>query len=523
MTELAVDFGSELPASWTVAAIKEVVEISPKLDVSKLNDDHLVHFVPMAAVAEDFGGLDSSLLRPMREVRKGYTAFSEGDVLFAKITPCMENGKGAIVPKLPHIHAFGSTEFHVLRPGGAIADKWLAYYISQPDFRRVARQNMTGTAGQLRVPATWLSSAGLPLPPRAEQTRIVEKLEELLSGLDAGVAELKAAQRKLAQYRQSLLKAAMEGALTVDWRATHGKPQETGAELLRRILSGRRARWEQKQLAKFAEQGKTPAKGWQAKYPEPTTPKVDDLSTLPDGWTWANVDQLSPDDLANGRSGPTAEVGATVLRLTAVRGGKIDLSEWKYGAWSEEEAKPFAVTEGDLLVVRGNGSLALVGRAGLVGKVPDQVAYPDTLIRLRTIETVVRSAWMSLNWNSELSRNHLEKRARTSAGIYKISQPDIVSVRVPVPPLAEQDRILAEFDTHMKQIGSVEAALDAALKQATAQRKNLLKAAFAGHLVPQDPSDEPANELLARLRATREADGSGGKTIKRGRKAKETA
>lgn len=92
-----------------------------------------------------------------------------------------------------------------------------------------------------------------------------------------------------------------------------------------------------------------------------------------------------------------------------------------------------------------------------------------------------------------------------------------------MPPLAEQDRILAEFDTHMKQIGSVEAALDAALKQATAQRKNLLKAAFAGHLVPQDPSDEPANELLARLRATREADGSGGKTIKRGRKAKETA
>jgi len=90
----------------------------------------------------------------------------------------------------------------------------------------------------------------LPLPPRAEQTRVVEKLEELLSDLDAGVAELKAAQRKLAQYRQSLLKAAVEGALTADWRAAHGQPQETGAELLQRILSERRARWEQKQLAK---------------------------------------------------------------------------------------------------------------------------------------------------------------------------------------------------------------------------------------------------------------------------------
>src|SRR5690606_2617850 len=115
-----------------------------------------------------------------------------------------------------------------------------------------------------------------------------------------------------------------------------------------------------------------------------------------------------PDDLANGRSVPTGEAGARVLRLTAVRGGKIDLSEWKYGTWSEEEAKHFAVAEGDLLVVRGNGSLALVGRAGLVGPVQDQVAYPDTLIRVRTIEAIVRPAWVSLVWDSDWSRRHLE-------------------------------------------------------------------------------------------------------------------
>ena len=92
------------------------------------------------------------------------------------------------------------------------------------------------------------------LPPSAEQTRILEKLEELLTGLDAGVAELKAAQKKLAQYRQSLLKAAVEGALTAEWR-TVNKPAETGAQLLERILQERRARWEAKQLAKFKEQG----------------------------------------------------------------------------------------------------------------------------------------------------------------------------------------------------------------------------------------------------------------------------
>ena len=103
-------------------------------------------------------------------------------------------------------------------------------------------------------------SLSLPLPPRAEQTRIVAKLEELLSDLDAGVAELKVAQKKLAQYRQSLLKAAVDGSLTAEWRAQN-PPTETGAQLLERILAERRARWEAKQLAKFKEQGKDAAQG----------------------------------------------------------------------------------------------------------------------------------------------------------------------------------------------------------------------------------------------------------------------
>jgi type I restriction enzyme S subunit len=121
-----------------------------------------------------------------------------------------------------------------------------------------------------------------------EQTRIVAKLEELLSDLDAGVAELKAAQKKLAQYRQSLLKAAVEGALTAEWRAKN-TPTETGAQLLERILTERRARWEAKQLAKFKEQGKTPPKDWQKKYPEPVQPDTTDLPELPEGWVWITL------------------------------------------------------------------------------------------------------------------------------------------------------------------------------------------------------------------------------------------
>jgi type I restriction enzyme S subunit len=503
-----------LPYSWSHAPIEAVAEVNPR-SFSPLPgaDSVAVHFVPMTAVTEEFGGIDVSRQRPLGEVRKGYTSFTAGDVLFAKITPCMENGKVALVPTLPNHIAYGSTEFHVLRAGDAVEPKWLAYFLSQKAFREFARQNMTGSAGQMRVPTNWLCANQLPVAPRAEQTRIVEKLEELLSDLDAGVAELKAAQKKLALYRQSLLKAAVEGALTADWRAertARGEPVETGADLLARILTERRARWEARQRAKFSEQGKTPPKGWQDKYSEPVQPDTANFPTLPEGWVWASVDQLSPDDLANGRSVPSANSGPKVLRLTAIRDGCVDLDEHKCGDWSESEARQFWVTGGDLLIARGNGSLSLVGRMGWVGETSASIAYPDTMIRLRVLDAVVAPSWINLVWNAHIVRSHIERRARTSAGIYKISQPDITSTPIPVPPAHEQRCIEELFAQHAETLHAVELALATGLKQSAAQRKNLLKAAFSGQLVPQDPNDEPASALLARIRAEREARAGSG-------------
>lgn len=492
-----------LPNTWTRARIDEVCTVNGRAFSLVESAASLPGaFVPMAAVAEEFGGIDISAVRPLAEVRKGYTSFVEGDVLFAKITPCMENGKVAVVPPLSQHIGFGSTEFHVLRSNGAVVPKWLAYYLSQLEFRRAARQGMTGSAGQLRVQSGWLSGATLPVAPLAEQQRILFSVEEVLSELDAGVAELRLAQAKLTQYRQSLLKAAVEGDLTAEWRASN-PPQETGAELLACILRERRARWEARQLERFRRQARMAPSDWQTAYPEPASADHSALPTLPDGWTWATVEQLSPDDLANGRSVPTAEQGAKVLRLTAVRRGYIDLDEYKHGEWTAEEAEPFYVQQDDLLIVRGNGSLSLVGRAGLVPRVVDPMAYPDTLIRLRTLGAVVRPAWLAAAWDSKRTRDHMERRARTSAGIYKISQPDIVSVTVAVPPLAEQDEALMRLASSMEQLDAMQAAIGQSLKMAAAQRQNILRAAFSGQLVPQDPNDEPASMLLARIRAQR--------------------
>jgi type I restriction enzyme, S subunit len=210
-----------------------------------------------------------------------------GALVFAKIGEALRLNRRALVarPALIDNNLMGLSA-----SPQALAKDYLFWYSIITKFDTDARASV--------VPSIRKSDVGtlkIPLPPLTEQTRIVEKLEELLSDLDAGVAELKAAQKKLTQYRQSLLKAAVEGALTAEWRK-HNRTAESGAQLLERILKERRARWQAKQLAKFNEQGKSAPKDWQDKYPEPVKPDTTDLPQLPEGWVWASVEQIASDE-----------------------------------------------------------------------------------------------------------------------------------------------------------------------------------------------------------------------------------
>lgn len=164
------------PALRTVP-LGEVCEINPRLPKAHgLQDDSEIGFVPMAAVDEVTGTIGQRLTRRFAEVRKGYTPFAEDDVLFAKITPCMENGKVAIARDLPGGRGFGSTEFHVLRAGEAVLPEWVYYFVRQQRFRNAAGRSFTGTAGQQRVPAAHMAGAAIPVPELAHQRRMVEAL-----------------------------------------------------------------------------------------------------------------------------------------------------------------------------------------------------------------------------------------------------------------------------------------------------------------------------------------------------------
>ncbi|MBI3326067.1 MAG: N-6 DNA methylase [Nitrospinae bacterium] len=142
-----------------------------------------VTFVPMTAVDEETGTIIAPDVRPLFEVRRGYTYFAEDDVIWAKITPCMQNGKAAIARDLENGLGFGSTEFHVLRPGGQVIPEWVFYYVRRPSFRKEATHHFTGSVGQQRVPVSFLENYEIPVPPLAEQRRIVERIEEIASRL----------------------------------------------------------------------------------------------------------------------------------------------------------------------------------------------------------------------------------------------------------------------------------------------------------------------------------------------------
>ena len=360
----------------------------------------------------------------------------------------------------------------------------------------------------------------VPLPPVKEQTRIVEKLEELLSDLDAGVAELKAAQKKLAQYRQSLLKAAVEGALTAEWRQQH-PPAETGAQLLQRILAERRARWEARQLAKFKEQGKTPPKDWQKKYPAPVQPDTSGLPELPRGWVWASVDELC-DSVRNGLSKTpnTEQRGFPIFKINAVRPMAVNFEAVKHIEVAESEAADYWVEAGDVLATRYNGSIDLLGVFAMVQDVPQRTLHPDKIIRMKPVTGVGLGAWMEVCGNVGASREHLVSRVKTTAGQTGISGDDLKKTPIPLPPANEQAAAIELLNDRLGGIKDLSQPTELALKQSTAQRQNILRAAFAGQLVPQDTADEPANVLLERIRAERATAG----TIQRkarGRQAKE--
>ncbi|PZR74987.1 MAG: hypothetical protein DLM73_06320 [Chthoniobacterales bacterium] len=318
------------------------------------------------------------------------------------------------------------------------------------------------------VSAKEIEDCTFPLPSLEEQREIVAEIEKQFTRLEAGVAALRRVQANLKRYRAAVLKAACEGKL-VPTEAKLAKAEnrkfESGEELLARILTERRKNWTGR-----------------GKYKEPATPDTAGLQSLPEGWKWASVEQMLTEPLCNGVSvkGSDNPPGVRALRLSAMSSSGFDYWDARYLPLENSDVDDLWIQEGDFFMSRGNGSLHLVGRGTSAQKPPHPTIFPDTMIRLRLTGAVRKSGWLRILWPSWIIRSQIETRVKTTAGIYKIAQPQVEGMVVPLPPLAEETRVVAEVERRLSEVKKVESLVTVNLQRASRLRQSILQRAFRG-------------------------------------------
>lgn len=484
--ELKIRGDGSVSNQWRSVPLSEICDINPRLGKTALPEDGLFAFVPMAAVGAANGRIDVSSNRPYAEVKKGFTPFQTGDVLFAKITPCMENGKIAVVPRLENHYGFGSTEFHVLRPKNVIDARYLYYFVSRQDFRKEAARHMTGAVGQKRVPTDFIKQSIIPLPPTIEdQQRIVSEIEKQLSRLDEAVASLKRIQANLKRYKAAVLKAAVEGKLTEQWRKEHPNV-EPAEKLLKRILAERRAKWEAEELAKMKAKGSVGAKyaspdSWKKKYKEPAGPDTANLPELPAGWVWVALEIVADvvDPHPSHRTPAFMENGVPYVGMGDItENGKIDLLKARKisNVVLEEHRERYVLKSGDFIF----------GKIGTIGKpvklsTPFIYALSANLILVQPKDETVCPHYCFSFMASPLMDLIIKKESKaTTQSAFGIQKVRIVSF--PLPPLSEQQAISEEINRRLSVTEEIETTIETNLKRAERLRQTILQQAFSGRI-----------------------------------------
>jgi type I restriction enzyme, S subunit len=338
----------------------------------------------------------------------------------------------------------------------------------------------------------------VPVPPLKEQRRIVETFEELISDLNAAVTALERVREKLDVYRASVLKAAAQGALTAEWRKQN-PCVEPASDLLGRILTERRRLWEQEQLRKFKEKGQQPPKGWKTKYKEPAAPNTTDLPALPEKWCWTTVEQISTKVVDGVHKKPNYVSSGipfvTVKNLTA--GPGISFQNLNY-VTPEDHAqfiKRADPQRGDILVSKD-------GTLGVIRVIETDVEF-SIFVTVALVKPVMLE--MSNFLGVALSSPQVQAQmVPKGSGLVHIHLEDLREDCLPLAPMAEQEVIVEMVEDQASVIDHLEADLEAKLYNAQGLRKAILRHAFTGKLVLQDPSGEPASELLKRIAAERE-------------------
>ncbi|WP_074827017.1 restriction endonuclease subunit S [Paracoccus sanguinis] len=472
-----------------------------------------VRLIQLADIADShFINKSSRFLTREKADELNCTFLKKGDLLVARMPDPL--GRCCIFPLDGEERFVTVVDVCAIRLGSAaIERRYLMRAINSPEVRGKISALQSGSTRK-RISRGNLATVPIPIPPLNEQRRIVEKIEAMFDEIDKGVESLQTARTTLGLHRQSLLKSAFEGRLTADWRAKNADILEAPENLLARIQAERDTRYKaaldawQDALAKWradGEKGKKPAK---PKRPKDFigSAKIPSGATVPVPAEWL-IPAMS--DLGQTTGGLTKNqkrnalpLKAKYLRVANVYSNRLELDEIMEIGVTEEELLKTSLIAGDLLFVEGNGSIEQIGRVAIWdGSIPN-MTHQNHLIRFSS-DGILSSRFALYFMMSPVGRKLIEAQASSTSGLHTLSISKIEGLPVPVCSPAEQTEIVRILDEKLEAADALEAEIDAALTRANALRQSILKKAFSGQLVPQDPDDEPAPALLERIKTDR--------------------
>ena len=515
----------KLPATWCWSRLVDIGEINPKNEAA---NDSLVSFIPMSGIPQMHMGKLVMESRPWEQIKKGFPHFANGDVVLAKITPCFENGKAAVIAALANGIGAGTTELHVVRPlQGLVEPAYIYIFLRSPYFAVAGQGSMTGTAGQKRLPTEYFATRAFPLPPAAEQKRIVAKVDELMALCD----KLEAQQQRREKYCKltrdtvftKLAIARTSDEVRVAWHRVEAaalllldspesiesykgaildlavsgllldrseQSDTTGVELLRDIAE-RRTAW----TRTAQDQELKEALGMQKKVrtQHATAPQA----KLPEHWAWGSLLKISQAVVdCHNKTAPYVATGIHLIRTTDIRNGRMDLrytrkvSADTYAYWSRR----MAPQAGDVFFTRE----APMGEAAIVPE-GETVCLGQRSMLIRLFPKLFNNRFLLYVMYSPSFQARMMEAA-IGMTVKHLRVGGVEDLMVPVPPKQEQDRIVAIVDALFSHCDRLMAQL--ARKEATAS--NLAQASIEAitgiRTEEHEEMKAPKTELVSRLR-----------------------
>ena len=425
----------DVPQGWEWCRVSSLFQINPKVVAE---DNTSAAFIPMEAISAGYGSEFRYYEKKWGEIKSGYTAFADNDIAFAKITPCFQNRKSVIFEGLPNGIGAGTTELKILRTYGETINRWFVlYFLESPYF--IDEATFKGTANQQRIIVGYLENKLFPLPPLAEQERIVGKIglvmpiidkysksQELLDKMNVELNEC---------LKKSVLQEAIQGKL-VPQIAEEG----TAQELLEQIKAEKQKLVKEGKLKKSALDTSVIFRGDDNKYYEQIGKKCRDITEqipfeIPSNWEWCRVRNVSNSYIGlTYKPTDIDEKGTIVLRSCNIRNGKLALDD--IVRVSSSISEKMLIEENDIIICARNGSKRLVGKSALIRNLPEPMTFGAFMAICKTPIYEYMFAYLQ----SDLFFGQLRDVSNTTT-INQLTQNKFNDFLIPIPPVREQERI----------------------------------------------------------------------------------